>query len=289
MAVRVKPKIVIFTDLDGTLLDHQTYSFKKALPALTKIKKTATPVVFVTSKTFAEVQTLQKKMNLWLKEPFIVENGGAIFIPNQLFNFDIKKEFLKEKILKNNKFLIIEFGDPYQKIRKILKKAAKKTGLNVIGTGDRTIKGFAKITGLASGLAKKAKQRKYQEGFTIENVQKEKLPAAQKQIKKEIKKMGFYMSIGGRFYQISSIPAKTKAAKILIALFKKKYGKIHTLGLGDAQADLKFIKLCNEGYLIRNPKKIVAGKTKSKITKTKETGPNAWNKIILKTFKKFNY
>ncbi len=31
-------KVVIFTDLDGTLLDHRTYSFEKAMPALELIR-----------------------------------------------------------------------------------------------------------------------------------------------------------------------------------------------------------------------------------------------------------
>jgi HAD superfamily hydrolase (TIGR01484 family) len=48
--------IVVFTDLDGTLLDHHTYEWTAARPALQRLTQTGTPCVFVTSKTRAEVE-----------------------------------------------------------------------------------------------------------------------------------------------------------------------------------------------------------------------------------------
>jgi len=74
---------VIFTDLDGTLLDAETYSYEAARPALAMLKKRQIPVVLCTSKTRAETEAIARRLGL--KHPFIVENGGAIFIPQGYF------------------------------------------------------------------------------------------------------------------------------------------------------------------------------------------------------------
>ena len=76
-------KTLVFTDMDGTLLDHHTYSFEAAKPALAALKKHDIPVIPTTSKTFAELKPLRE--NIGLDGPFIIENGAAIFIPHGFF------------------------------------------------------------------------------------------------------------------------------------------------------------------------------------------------------------
>ena len=77
---------IIFTDLDGTLLDDK-YSFNESLPALKIVKNKRIPLIFCTSKTEPEIKIYLKKMNINM--PFIVENGGAVFIPKNYFNLDL--------------------------------------------------------------------------------------------------------------------------------------------------------------------------------------------------------
>jgi mannosyl-3-phosphoglycerate phosphatase len=48
-------KKIIYTDLDGTFLDHRTYSCAESLPALRAATAQGTPIVFCSSKTRAEV------------------------------------------------------------------------------------------------------------------------------------------------------------------------------------------------------------------------------------------
>ena len=77
--MKKKPDRIIFTDLDGTLLDHDTYSWKPAESALKLARKMNIPVIFCTSKTRAEVEIYRKSIGN--KHPFIAESGEAIFIP----------------------------------------------------------------------------------------------------------------------------------------------------------------------------------------------------------------
>ena len=49
-------KIIVFTDLDGTLLHPRTYSFEAAMPALKLIKEKDVPLILCSSKTRAEIE-----------------------------------------------------------------------------------------------------------------------------------------------------------------------------------------------------------------------------------------
>jgi mannosyl-3-phosphoglycerate phosphatase len=71
--------ILIFTDLDATLVDHDTYDFEAARTTLEMLRNKTVPVIICSSKTHAEIEVYRKRMDL--RGPFIVENGGAIFVP----------------------------------------------------------------------------------------------------------------------------------------------------------------------------------------------------------------
>ena len=68
--------LLVFTDLDGSLLDHDDYSFSAALPALSRLRDHAVPLVPLTSKTLAEMRVLQQALHN--PHPFVIENGSAI-------------------------------------------------------------------------------------------------------------------------------------------------------------------------------------------------------------------
>lgn len=70
---------IIFSDLDGTLLDHNDYSIDAVEPLLKKLVHLSVDVIPTTSKTFAELQFIMPQLGL--TTPFIVENGAAVFIP----------------------------------------------------------------------------------------------------------------------------------------------------------------------------------------------------------------
>ncbi|MFH0811726.1 MAG: HAD hydrolase family protein [Pseudomonadota bacterium] len=71
--------IIIFTDLDDTLLDTYTHSFERALPALEFLKQKAIPLILCSSKTKREIEFYRKKLGN--NHPFISENGGGINYP----------------------------------------------------------------------------------------------------------------------------------------------------------------------------------------------------------------
>ena len=76
---------LIFTDLDGSLLDHNTYSHKPAVSLLETLNQVGIPVILTSSKTLAEIVPLREMISN--SHPFIVENGAGIYVPMNYFSY----------------------------------------------------------------------------------------------------------------------------------------------------------------------------------------------------------
>ena len=74
--------IIIFSDIDGSFMNHNDYSFEELKPFVDKISQIS-QIIFVSSKTYAEIIKLKKKLKISF--PFIVENGACIFFSQKLF------------------------------------------------------------------------------------------------------------------------------------------------------------------------------------------------------------
>ncbi|RLI88968.1 MAG: hypothetical protein DRO62_02685 [Candidatus Altiarchaeales archaeon] len=142
------PSFVVFTDIDGTIVD-ENYSYKGALPALKLLKRKKIPLVFCTSKTRAEIEVYRDELGI--KDPFISENGGAIFIPVGIFG-----KTVSEKI--TNGYEVIELGVPYGKLREILKRVSNLTGCKITGFGDMSVEEISKDSGISLKDAELAKR-----------------------------------------------------------------------------------------------------------------------------------
>ena len=267
-------KTIIFTDLDGTLLDPFTYSPKKVMPLLKVLKKRKIPLVFCTCKTQAENEYYQKRLKI--KDPFIVENGGAIFIPKKYFSFS----FPHNKSSKE--YFIIELGANYKEIREAFKKIKKETRLKIKGFGDMTAKEVAKDSGLTIKMAELAKKKKYNESFKFEEPRE-----AAKLLFRKIKEAGFNGTHGGKYYNIfGKNTDKGKAVRILRKLFKKEFKNVRTIGLGDGLNDFSMLRVVDVPILVED--KIGAWNphaTSPRFHRIKGIGPEGWiraiNKFIL--------
>src|SRR5271169_6879865 len=102
-------KALIFTDLDGTLLHPKTYSFQEATSALELIRERSIPLILCSSKTKPEMEIYRNRLQN--KHPFIVENGGAIYLPKGYFPFLKGRE-------KDEVYIVFELGKSYEEIRR---------------------------------------------------------------------------------------------------------------------------------------------------------------------------
>jgi mannosyl-3-phosphoglycerate phosphatase len=79
--MEIRTSLIVFTDLDGTLLDHDDYSWAAAKDALSRLFKNKIPLIAVSSKTLAELKAINAQSNLFTG--LIGENGGVVDIAGQ--------------------------------------------------------------------------------------------------------------------------------------------------------------------------------------------------------------
>ncbi|MBI1997908.1 MAG: HAD-IIB family hydrolase [Deltaproteobacteria bacterium] len=263
-----KKKIVVITDLDGTLLDQNTYSYELSLPAVERLRARGVPLVFCSSKTQSEILLLWRALRL--KDPFICENGGAIYFPRRYFEFPVAG--LKPKRL----FDVIEFGKDVAHLREALQQAARSGGFTVKSFGAMTFHEIMFRTGLTMDQAVYARQREYDEPFFIESGDAEKLMAA-------LREKGLAITKGDRFYHLTGGHGKGEAVKKLLDLYRRQCGCLVSVGLGNSANDLAMLCETDIAVLIRNPDRSWDSeviKHLPNVERTDSIGPQGWREVI---------
>lgn len=271
------PKLVIITDLDGTLLDRKTYSFDPAAPALHLIWRKGIPLVFSTSKTRAEIEVYRAKLKN--HHPFISENGGAVFIPKGYFSFPFPYDRELEK------YFVLELGVFYPILLEVLESIRKETGIKITGFSDLTDEALSSLTGLSLEEARFAKRREYDEAFLIEAGEKEV-----EIIKRKIEEKGMNYAWGGRFHHILGKNDKGKAVEILRELYESDFFSIVTVGIGDSLNDLPMLCAVDQPIFLRGEenRSLAFPPEIQNLTITEGTGPHAWNEAILGVISNLN-
>ena len=263
-------KLVIFTDLDGTLLDRNTYSFEPAQPALHLIKQKDIPLILSSSKTRAEIEFYRRKLENG--HPFISENGGAVFIPKDYFSFRFPYD------RETDWFFVLELGIFYSQIIDVLELIKKETGILIKGFSDLTEKEISSLCGLDIKEAVLAKKREYDEPFIIEGGEKEV-----ELVKEKIEEKGMNYAWGGRFHHILGKNDKGKAVEILKEFYENQFFSIFTIGIGDSLNDLPMLSVVDRPLFLKTENS-VSPKVLPPIqnfTIINGTGPQAWNQVIL--------
>lgn len=258
-------KTIIVSDLDGTLLDSSSYSFKAALPALARVRELGIPVILCSSKTRAEIEVCRHRLNN--DHPFIVENGGGIFIPEGYFSDPPEAERL-------DGYSLISLGTPYSKVLNSFAELRRRLPVKVRGFSDMSADEVAKLTGLSPAEARLAKQRDFDEPFVFEEPPSERFLRA-------IESLGLRWT-QGRIFHIMGDHDKGRAVSILISLYRREYGEVVSIGLGDGLNDLPMLTVVDRAVLVRHPD----GSYDERIAmpdliRTQAVGPAGWNEAVL--------
>jgi mannosyl-3-phosphoglycerate phosphatase family protein len=276
----MKSQFIIFTDLDGTLLDYHTYSFAAAASALKLIARQQIPLVLCSSKTRAEIEHWREKLNNL--HPFVSENGGGIFIPHTYFPAnDLQSVWPKTEMADG--YAVLVLGTPYIILRETLEEL-RKDGFEIKGFGDLDAAEVAQITELNPEEAALAKMREFDEPFVFAG-EKTRLPA----LLAAVEKKGLHCIAGGRLFHLTGNSDKGKAVEILMQLYRKKLGEIPTLGLGDSPNDFPMLEHVDLPILVRNHR----GEHDPRLTlpnliKADGIGPEGWAQAVINFIKEDN-
>jgi mannosyl-3-phosphoglycerate phosphatase len=258
--------IVLFTDLDGSLLDQSTYSSDHAREALYRIHELGLPLVFCTSKTRAEVE--HWRTTLCNSHPFIIENGGALYVPDGYFPADFRAP------VRRGAYAVFEFGTPYHNLVYTLHQASQETGFRVRGFFDMSAEEVSRRYGLSPEQSRLAKIREYDEPFEILDPPGGELLAA-------IERRGKNWTRGGRLHDITGHQNKAESVCLLASYYRRTFNNITTVGLGDGMNDLDFLGCVDIPVVIRSR---TASKLRSALPQARVTalpGPEGWNRAVL--------
>lgn len=250
--------VIVITDLDGTLLDHNTYLYDAACPALHILKKNNIPLILCSSKTAAEMVVIRQQLEN--NEPFVVENGAGIYIPTKTNN-------------DHDAYEIICFSKGRESILEALKKIHDKYNLPFTGFNDMQIETIMSLTELTKEQAELAQKRDFTEPLQWQG------DASQwEQFCTELTQLGLVAVKGGRFICISGRVNKGQALKWLRNYYQQQFGENPiVIALGDSENDKQMLEYADYSVLIRSPAHELPDIKANNLIISDKFGPEGWN------------
>ncbi|GKW21821.1 mannosyl-3-phosphoglycerate phosphatase [Pectobacterium araliae] len=253
--------LIIFSDLDGSLLDHETYRWDAAQPWLMRLANEAIPLIITTSKTAAEVERLQRALGLD-EYPYIAENGAVVVLPQA---WQAHPDYPRKRI-----------GSGYSVIRTQLEQL-RTSGFRFKGFGDMSHAEIADATGLSEQDARRAQQREASEPLLwLDDA--DRLP----HFRQLLADVGLTLTQGGRFYHVMDRQAsKGFTSNWIKTQYTERYGaNIKTLGLGDGPNDLSLLCAVDWAVLIKGKENQIVKLPESYVGEqycTQNSGPQGWS------------
>ncbi|KZZ42355.1 hypothetical protein A3758_15280 [Oleiphilus sp. HI0118] len=262
---RVKGSIV-FTDLDGTLLDHDDYSFSAAAGAIEALKREGVPIVPVTSKTKDELISLRDAIGL--ETPFVVENGAGIYIPKGYFLFN------DDSLIDAGSYWCKRFAPPRSELTELVMNAPEALRMSMRTFSDMTILELSELTGLTEAQAELAAAREFSEPIEWTGEDSDA-----SELKDYARQHGYDLVKGGRFFHLTNGYDKGQALYWL----KQQYSRANpnqaqfAIALGDSANDIDMLEAADQAIIIKNPhSKTIELAPGIPVIRSAQAGPSGW-------------
>ena len=270
------PHYVVFVDLDGTLLDTGTVSWEAAAPALQALRTYGIPLILVSSKTRAELEPLRRRLQH--QDPFIAENGAAVFVPQGLFTFPL------ERVRTKASYDVIELGMPYHMLRDVLKQIEDAVETPLHGFGDLSVDDIIEVTGLSRADATLAKMREYDEPFLLEGPQ-----TLVEEVCRQIVTRGLRWTKAGGLFHLTGDNDKGEAVEILMRCYQREQRlrfqsrPVQSVGIGDSITDIPLLAVVDHPILVQRPDgSFDTDVLLPRLVRTRGIGAAGWNDAMLR-------
>ena len=265
---------IVFSDMDGSLLDHDTYSHADADDVLATLNQLNIPVIPCTSKTFSELLIIRAELNN--HHPFVVENGAAVYIPVGYFD-----EMPADAVVCDD-YVVKAFVEGREHWQSILQSPELHLNDAFLPFHQAGTDKIAEMTGLTTEQAQRANERQYGEPLKWLGTESE-----YEIFEEYIHQQGGKLLKGGRFIHLSGECDKGKALQWLMGIFARQSAKqrLKSVALGDSQNDVAMIESADYGILIRSPVHEFP-ETEKEVYKTGNTGSKGWVEGVMHVFNK---
>ena len=264
------PLFLVVTDLDGSLLDHHTYSYAPAQPALDLLEQLRIPVVLASSKTRAEMRALREELGN--EHPLIVENGAAVLVPVHYFADP------PEGCCERDGFWLKEFAPPRDTWQGLLSELRERFPDQFLDFARAGVDEIARMTGLPPDKAALANEREYSEPVQWRGNEVER-----EAFLKALHKAGARALQGGRFISVAGDSDKGQAWDWLRQCYSLAAGgaPVYDLALGDGHNDLPMLEIAHRAVVIpapdRSPPQV---RREQGVVSVSGVGPEAWTQGV---------
>ncbi len=251
------PRLVVFTDLDATLLDEATYSFEPAREALAALAERHIPLVLCSSKTRSEMERWALALGTWW--PLVAENGGSLLWAEP------------------GGYRAEARGEPRARLITALAEIAGEAGAVLRGFADLTATEVGALTGLGAAAAREAMAREHDEPFLVDAGDLAAVAAA-------AERRGLRVTRGGRFHHLTGPADKGQAVREIMATYRAGGRLVQSVALGDAANDLSMLQAVDRPIVVPRPDGAPdAGLARAlpRAELAPAPGPEGWNAAVM--------
>jgi len=252
---------LLFTDLNGTLLDDGSSGIDPSLPALKILRRLGIPLIPVSSKTLPELEPFRHALKL--KGPVVAENGAVIVYPGEA----------------------TQVAPPgYHRLRDFLVDRRANPNFDTLGFGDMALEEVMAATGLPREEAKLTRRRLGSEPLIWRG--SEKGLAA---FREEAAAARLRLIQGRRFLHLLGDTDKGTAVRHVIKHLRNRARLVtHTIALGDADNDRDMLLAAEIPVIIRRPDgSHLSLPERPDALVSEQPGAAGWNQVVLELLEKY--
>lgn len=258
------PPRLLFTDLDGSLLDPCREDWGAARPWLARLKQMNVPVIPVTCRTRSEIMPLRQALGL-THTPFIVESGALVGLPLAWRHARLER-------LGPDGLGIRALGVDISFIRQRLQVWRERLGARFTTMSEMALEELMACTGLGESDARLARLREGSEPLLWHGDDRS-LAAFRDGLAGD----GLCLVRGGRFWHVTGTSHKGSAVSWLIERFAALRGQRPlTLALGDGPNDVPMLETVDHAVVIRGRHGLEVVPQQPSLYRSEASGPAGW-------------
>jgi mannosyl-3-phosphoglycerate phosphatase len=273
------PRHIIFTALEGALLDPHSKSWAAAVDGLEEIARRRVPIVIAGSGTRAQIDPLRRKIEH--SHPFITENGGGLFLPDGYFALRL------EGAARVARYFCVPFGRPYAEAAAAVQEIAALADAAAVGYAQMSIREIANNTHQSQQLAELDREREFSERFFFAG----ETDASIRRFAEIAAERKWTAVPGDPFWELYSGNDEGLGLRYLMKLYRAGRARLTSVAIGSSLRDLPLLAAADHAIVLPcSGKEFAAGLTDrlsrgSKATLGDAPGPEGWSRAVLDVLK----